>query len=125
MKFKNYILEEVFDVAKYISEQQKYLVNGSAKGSGVVTLYVKGSGTNIKQIDVIWMEVDGKPITDKEQEEMYNNKDYSYKREQIQIKKMKNNWKTTKETNSKLIEPNQKLSDDDVIAVLKQVPFKN
>ena len=124
--FKEMFLNESESVAQFIADNNKYYVNGGAKDDGIVTMYVKASGRDIKQIDAIWfIDETGTPLTDGEQQKMADSGDYSYKRQQIEIKKLKNGWKTTKNTISSIIEPNQKLhSDDDVIAVLKQTPIK-
>ena len=116
---------QVTSIPDFIASNHKYYVNGKAGDKGIVTMYVKGSGDNIKEFNAIWMtDKDGKPITDKQQEEMYQNKDYSYKRQQIGVKKLKTGWKTTKDTNSKIVKPNTKLSDQDVINILKNLPIE-
>ena len=117
-------ITDTYEIGKYIKDKYKYLQNGGGRGDTFITLYTKLSKNEIKQIDVIWMEVDNKAIDKDTWHKMSADKDYSFKREQIQIRKMKNGWKTTKETKSKIIQPNQKLSDDDLISILNQLPYK-
>jgi hypothetical protein len=110
------------DIGTFIAkEMHPYLVNGRAKGNGIVTLYTKGNP--LKEISAIFMSKNnGTPYKDKDTDAASNTDDYM--RNAFTAKRLKTGWKISKTYGAFKQYEGMKLQDDDLLSLLKATRYK-